>query len=119
MEDDSYYKREGHDIYTKCSLTVSQAVLGSRLFIKTLMGDVEINVDKGTRDGDKKKLANLVKYFSCLFCLFLFLKGIQKLNNPQHRGNHYIIFNVRMPEILNERQYKLYKELSKYEEKLV
>ena len=60
VEDHPYYKRDGSDIYTKCSLTVSQAVLGTKLFIKTLMGDVEINVEKGTRDGDRKKLSNLV-----------------------------------------------------------
>lgn len=60
MNDDPYYKREGNDIYTKCSLTVSQAVLGANIWIKTLMGNVEINVERGTRDGDKKKLANLV-----------------------------------------------------------
>ena len=37
------------------------------------------------------------------------------MNNPQNRGNHYIIFNVRMPDRLNDRQYKLFQELSKYE----
>lgn len=60
VDDDPYYKREGHDIYTRCSLTVSQAVLGAKILIKTLMGNVEIYVERGTRDGDKKKLANLV-----------------------------------------------------------
>lgn len=60
VEDDPYFKREGNDIYTKCPLTISQAVLGAKLNVKTLRGIVEINVDKGTMDGDKMKLPNLV-----------------------------------------------------------
>lgn len=63
VEEDSYFKREGSDIYTSCPLTISQAVLGTKVLVRTLRGMVEINVDKGTMDGDKKKLPNLVISF--------------------------------------------------------
>ncbi len=69
VEEDDYYKRDGSDIYTACPLTISQAVLGTKVFVKTLSGNMEIEVDRGTKDGDKKKLANLVN----IFCLFVYI----------------------------------------------
>lgn len=69
VEEDDYYKRDGSDIYTACPLTISQAVLGTKVFVKTLSGNIEIEVDRGTKDGDKKKLANLVS----IFCLFVYI----------------------------------------------
>jgi len=41
-------------------LNLSEAILGSEKKIKTLQGDVDLKIDKGTQDGDKKKLANYV-----------------------------------------------------------
>jgi molecular chaperone DnaJ len=56
----TYFKREQFDIYTTNYITVSQAVLGAKLKVKTLYGDVSVNVDPGTNDGDTKKLLNHV-----------------------------------------------------------
>jgi len=90
VEDDSYFKREGNDIYTKCSLTISQAVLGTKLLIKTLKGFAEISVDKGTMDGDKKKLANLVKKY-IIFFSWIF-EGHPKIeqSTKSRKSLHYI-----------------------------
>ncbi len=56
----SYFKREQFDIYTTNYISVSQAVLGGKLKVKTLYGEVQVNVDPGTNDGDTKKLLNYV-----------------------------------------------------------
>lgn len=64
VEEDAYFKRQGNDIYTNCTLTITQAVLGTRVMVQTLRGPVEVSVDKGTMDGDKKKLPNMVFYRS-------------------------------------------------------
>ena len=56
----SYFKRENFDIHTTNLITVSQAVLGGKLKVRTLYGELMINVDPGTNDGDSKKLLNYV-----------------------------------------------------------
>ena len=39
---------------------MSHAILGGNVKVKTLYGDVNVNVDPGTNDGDSKKLLNYV-----------------------------------------------------------
>jgi DnaJ-class molecular chaperone with C-terminal Zn finger domain len=50
-------------VITDCYLNLSQAVLGGKVKIKTLYGDVDIPIEKGTQNGDKKKLSGYV-YFN-------------------------------------------------------
>lgn len=56
----SYFKREQFDIYTTNFITISQAVLGGKIKVRTLYGDVNVNIDPGTNDADTKKLINYV-----------------------------------------------------------
>jgi molecular chaperone DnaJ len=58
----SYFKRDQFDIYTTNAITISQAALGGKIKVRTLYGDVSVNVDPGTSDGDTKKLLNYVRY---------------------------------------------------------
>lgn len=58
----AYFKREQYDIHTTNYITISQAVLGGQVKIQTLYGEVNVNVDAGTNDGDVKKLMNHVKF---------------------------------------------------------
>ena len=69
----AYFKRDGSDILTDQYITVSQAVLGADLNIKTLYGDIKMKVDPGTQNEEKKKIANYVSilcslspYLGCL-----------------------------------------------------
>jgi molecular chaperone DnaJ len=57
----TYFKREQFDIHTINYITITQAVLGGKLKVRTLYGDIQINIDPGTNDGDTKKLLNYVK----------------------------------------------------------
>jgi len=43
-----YFKRDGSDINTDLYITLSQAVLGAELGVKTLYGDVKMKIDPGT-----------------------------------------------------------------------
>jgi molecular chaperone DnaJ len=56
----AYFKRDGSDILTDQYITVSQAVLGADLNVKTLYGDIKMKVDPGTQNEEKKKIANYV-----------------------------------------------------------
>lgn len=56
-----YFKRQQFDIHTINYITITQAVLGGKVKIRTLYGEIQINVDPGTNDGDTKKLLNYVR----------------------------------------------------------
>jgi molecular chaperone DnaJ len=66
----AYFKRDGSDILTDQYITVSQAVLGADLNVKTLYGDIKMKVDPGTQNEEKKKIAN---YVSSLYSLSPFI----------------------------------------------
>jgi len=102
VRSDSYFKREGYDIYTDCLLTISQAVLGSTASIKTLYGDIDVKIDRGTQHGEKRKLSNY---------------GVSKLApNHNQKGNHYIVFKLAVPFSLRPDQIKVFEELKKKNE---
>ena len=42
-----YFKRENFDIHTDLFISLSQAVLGSDIVVKTLYGDVKIKLESG------------------------------------------------------------------------
>jgi len=102
VRSDSYFKREGYDIYTDCFLTISQAVLGSTTSINTLYGDIDVKIDRGTQHGEKRKLSNY---------------GVSKLApNHNQKGNHYIVFKLAVPFSLRPDQIKVFEELKKNED---
>lgn len=54
----AYFKREGSNIHTELYLSISQAVLGTELKVKTLYGEVTIKLPPGTQHDEKKKISN-------------------------------------------------------------
>jgi len=101
VKPDTYFRREGFDIYTDCYINLSEAILGADKKIKTLHGDVDLKIDKGTQDGDKRKLANY---------------GVSKLSPNQHqKGNHYVIYRLVVPKTLTPEQEIIFNELKKTE----
>lgn len=97
----TYFRRENYDIHTTNIITVSQAVLGGKIKIKTITGEVTITLDPGTNEGDIKKLVNY---------------GIPKLPpNDTQRGHHYIMFKIKVPKNLNIIQKNLYESIRQHE----
>jgi len=60
IKPDPYFRRDGSDIYTDYYINVSEAVLGGMAKVKTLHGEIDTVIEKGTQDGDKKKFEGLV-----------------------------------------------------------
>ena len=104
-----YFKRDNYDINTVNYINISHAILGGNIKVKTLYGDVNVNVDQGTNDGDSKKLLNYVNN--------LLIKGITKLPPNQHqKGNHFVKFKLKIPTKINDKIKKLYEEIAKLED---
>lgn len=87
---DSYFKREGFDVYTEIPISICQAVLGCCFDIRTLTGKKSITVSPGTLHGSKVKISG---------------EGITKLAPYSHqRGDHYVIFSITVPKYLTPDQ---------------
>lgn len=55
----SYFRRDGFDVLTDAYISVTEAILGGEVTIKTLSSEVKVKVDPGTSHNSKKKLLNL------------------------------------------------------------
>ena len=95
IKEHSIYQRDKSDIYIKVPLTLTEAILGCKKEIKTVQGNVKVEIDPGTQNGDKVKLRG---------------KGIddEKLGK---KGDTYLIYHIVIPTKLDKKQKKLIKEL--------
>ena len=97
VSDHKIYQRDKSDIYMKVPLTITEAILGTTKTIKTVDGDVKVDIPSGTQNGDKLKLRG---------------KGIDDEKYGK-KGDTYLIFNVITPTKLDRNQKKIISELDK------
>jgi molecular chaperone DnaJ len=94
--DHKYLKREGNDIKCEIPISITQAVLGGDIDIKTLDGENKIKIPAGTQSGDMFKLKKL---------------GIPHLNGSG-RGDFLVKTSIFIPKKLSAKEKNLFKELS-------
>lgn len=95
VENDPEFKREQDDLHSEITLSISQAVLGDTVTVKTIDGDVEVSIPNGTQAGDSIRLKG---------------KGMPHLKGSG-KGDHYLHINIEIPKRLNRKQKKLFEEL--------
>ena len=96
------FHRENFDIYTEESLTVSQAVLGATIEVKTIHGKRTIKVPGGTEHGTKMKLPG---------------EGVPKSNTGTSlKGDHFVIIKINIPKSLTSEQKEIFDQLKKLED---
>jgi curved DNA-binding protein len=91
-------KRLGNNLYTTVDLDLYIAVLGGEITIDTLNGKVKLKVKTETQNGAKIKLKG---------------KGFPVYKNEGQFGDLFITYTIKIPTNLNEKQRKLFTELSK------
>lgn len=89
------FARRGQDIVTEKEITYSQAALGTVTEIETIDGPVKIKIPSGTQPGTQIRLR---------------AKGVPRVHS-HHRGDHYVIIRVTVPNKLNRDQKRLLEEL--------
>lgn len=97
VAEDSYFHREGDDIYTELELSPAQAALGAKIDVRTLTGEIELNVPAGTQHGRRFKLSG---------------KGVKSVMG-YGQGNHYIVASIKIPKDLSREERELYEKLAK------
>ena len=101
VKQDPFFERDDTDVHVEIPISISQAILGDKISLPTLKGEVDLKVPVGTQPGDRVVLRN---------------RGIPVLNGGGRRGHQYVHFNVVVPKKLSERQRELLDEFRKEEE---
>ena len=89
------FERDGADVFSKVEIPYSTAVLGGKIEVETVEGDVGLKIRKGTKSGTMMRLRG---------------KGIPHLR-ARGNGDHYVRIQVEVPDRLSRDQKKLMKEL--------
>lgn len=93
------FERDDFDIYLRLPITITEAVLGSKIDVPTLDGSIKLTIPAGSKTGDKHRLKG---------------KGIQMLNSHS-KGDMYIVIDVIIPKKLSKEQKKLFEALDNTE----
>lgn len=88
------FKVDGDTLHTDVNISPWEAVLGAKVKVHTLDGDVELKIPAGTSSGKKFRLTG---------------KG---MGNPSRRGNMLVKVMITVPTTLTDEEKKLWKKLS-------
>jgi molecular chaperone DnaJ len=94
---DRRFVRDGNDVISTVTLTMTQAALGARVSVPTLDGEVELELKPGTQAGEVRMLRG---------------KGMPVLRGSG-RGDHRVLVNVAIPRNLSDEQRRLLEEFEK------
>ena len=86
-----HFVRQGDDVFSTVSLTMTQAALGATLTVPTLDGDAELRFEPGTQPGEIRVLRG---------------RGMPVLQGFG-RGDHRVLVNVVVPRHLTREQREL------------
>ncbi len=89
-----YFWREGKDIYCLVPINIKQAVLGGKVKVRTLTGQVELTIPPGTSPGQKFRLKE------------------QGLALNGSRGDQYVEVKVEIPKKLTPEQKRLFERFA-------
>ena len=93
-----FFERDGADIYCAIPISISQATLGTEIYVNNLEDKrIRVKVPPGTQNGKVLRLRS---------------EGIPVLNHPSRRGDMYIKVVVRIPSRLSGRAKDLLREFA-------
>lgn len=92
---DARFQRRGADLWRNETVDVTDAALGTRLVVPTLMGDVEVKVPPGTQPDEVLRLRS---------------KGLPRLDGSGH-GDLNLRIQVHVPDKLSDDEAALYEKL--------
>jgi molecular chaperone DnaJ len=97
VHEDPRYTRKGDNLYCEVSLSLVEAVLGSRIKVRGLDGTVDLAIPPGTQSGHTFRLRG---------------KGVRRLAGDG-RGDLYVTARVEIPRSLDARTQELFRELGR------
>ncbi len=95
---DPMFRRDGDEILTRRTISLSQAALGAKINVETVEGVVRLTIPAGTQSGKLFRLRH---------------KGIPRLDG-RGRGDQIVEVIVKIPERLTKEQRELLEQLQKH-----
>lgn len=89
--------RKGNDLYSNLNVELYTAILGGKTQIKTLKGNITVDILKGTTNGKELRLRGL---------------GMPVYGKKNEFGNLLVKVNIVLPEHLSEEETELFKKLA-------
>lgn len=86
---------EGHNLILTTPLAPWEAVLGTKINVPTLTGNIKLTVPENSQSGQRLRVRG---------------KGLSKRNGK--KGDLFIVFKITIPEKSNEKSLELWKKLS-------
>ncbi len=86
-----HLERDSQDIKSTIEVDYFDFLLGTKVDVQTVWGEVEIEIPKITNPDKKLRLKN---------------QGMPSLNNPKNKGDHYLTLKPVMPKKLSKKQIK-------------
>lgn len=94
---DSHFRREGDDLHVRVGIDLSMALLGGRVEVPTLSGNLlAVHVPAGTQNERKLRLKG---------------QGMPRYGSADQRGDLYVTLDVRLPTNLTDEQRELVERL--------
>ncbi len=93
---DARFERRGDDLYTTVRADLYSMVLGGKVPVPTMTGDVVLTIPAGTQNGRTFRLGG---------------KGMPRLRESDQHGDLYAKLEIRLPASLTPRQQELFEEL--------
>jgi curved DNA-binding protein len=85
-----YFRREGQDVHLDVDVSLSEALIGTKIPVPTITGNVDLKIPKGIQSGQKLRLKG---------------KGIKALKGSSY-GDHYVHVMIKLPKDLKESEVK-------------
>ncbi|XP_070197500.1 protein tumorous imaginal discs, mitochondrial-like isoform X2 [Littorina saxatilis] len=82
------FRREGADVHSDVTVSLTQAILGGTIRIPGIYGDILLTIPEGTQSHDRVRMPG---------------KGISRVNSHGY-GDHYVHFKIRIPVKLTPEQ---------------
>ncbi|KAK6619540.1 Protein tumorous imaginal disc [Polyplax serrata] len=100
IEKSDYFKRDGADIHTDATISLSQAILGGTIRVQGIYEDQTIQITPGTSSHTRIRLSG---------------KGMKKVSTLGY-GDHYVNIKISIPTKLNGKQKALIQAYAELEE---
>lgn len=101
VEESDYFRREGYDVHTTASISLSQALLGGIIRLTGLHEDINLRIPPGTSSHTVMTLSG---------------RGIKHMESYNTFGDHLVHLVIKMPTHLTQEQKELIREFA-YTEK--
>lgn len=96
VKKDPYFEREGNDIHVKVNVGMAECALGTKIRVRTVYGEEEVEVPAGTQPGAILRLRG---------------KGVRE--GALRTGDEYVHLAIEVPRDLTARQKELLREFLK------